>query len=172
MSAGASLGPMRATTFERPGAISLISTEKPQSSSTDASARAQPPSPGESGTRVGFLESICIRARASATASPRGTATAYLLFAVLPEALGLDFFADLCECFLAAGFMVGFFAVGFRVAACFAAGFAACLIGAGWWCFTAVECEWEWEASTLGAAVFAAAPAGGVNGFLFACEAS
>src|ERR1700693_2542248 len=143
MRAGASLGPKRATTFGRPGATSVISTEKPQSSSTEARARAQPPSPAESAARVGFLESICIRARASATASPRGMATAYLLFAVLPEALGLDFFADLCECFLAAGFMVGFFPVGFLAAACFAAGFAACFTGAcladgaGW--------EWEWE---------------------------
>jgi hypothetical protein len=58
--------------------------------------------------------------------------TAYLLFAVLPDALGLDFFADLCVCFLAAGFMVVFFAVGFLVAACFVADFAACLIGAAW----------------------------------------
>src|ERR1700682_6425334 len=145
MSAGASLGPTRATTFDLPGATFATSTEKPQSSSTEASARAQAPSPGESGAKVGFLESICIRARASATASPRGMATAYLLFVVLPEALGLDFFADLCECFFAAGFMVGFFAVGFLAAACFAAGFAACLIGAGA-CFAAgAEWEWEWE---------------------------
>ena len=57
--------------------------------------------------------------------------TAYLLFAVLPEALGFDFADDLTECFLAAGFIVGFLAAGFLAGACFAAGFAACLIGAG-----------------------------------------
>src|ERR1700704_357511 len=111
MSAGASLGPRRPSTFRRPGAISVISTANPQSSSTDASARAQSPSPGEPGARVGFLESICIRARARATASPRGMAMTYLLFA-LPEALGLDFAADLWVCFLAAGFMVVFLPVG------------------------------------------------------------
>src|SRR5687767_14858982 len=128
---GASAGPSRATTFGRPGTPSTISTEKPQSSSTDASARAHSPSPGEPGARVGFRESIVIRARASATASPRGMPTAYLLLAVLPEALGLDFFADLCERFLAAGFMVGFFAAGFLAAVvCFAAGLAACFTGA------------------------------------------
>jgi hypothetical protein len=76
---------------------------------------------------VGFLESICISARASATASPRGTATLYLFLAVLPEPFGFDFVADLIGRFFAAGFMVGFFAVGFLAgAACFAAGFAAC----------------------------------------------
>jgi len=56
---------------------------------------------------------------------------AYLLFAVLPDALDFDFAADLTECFLGAGFMVGFFAAGFFAGECFAAGFAACLIGAG-----------------------------------------
>ena len=54
--------------------------------------------------------------------------TAYLLFAVLPEALCFDFADDLTECFFAAGFMVGFFAAGFFDAACFAAGFAACAV--------------------------------------------
>jgi hypothetical protein len=57
--------------------------------------------------------------------------TAYLLFAVLREALDFDLAADLTGCFLAAGFIVGFFAVGFLAGACFAAGFAACLIRAG-----------------------------------------
>src|SRR5258705_9654910 len=138
MRAGASRGPRRATTFGRPGGVSVSSTAKPQSSRTEASARAHSPSPAESGARVGFLESICIRARASATASPRGMATAYLLFAALPEALGLDLAADLCVCFLAAGFIVVFFAVGFLVAiACFVTGLAGCAgacftIGAGW----------------------------------------
>jgi hypothetical protein len=63
-------------------------------------------------------------------------ATAYLLFAVLPEALGLAFFTDLCECFLAAGFIVVFFAAGFLAAACFTAGLAAALTGADT-CFAA-----------------------------------
>jgi hypothetical protein len=80
---------------------------------------------------VGFLESIRISARASATASPRGIATTYLRFAVLPEALDFDFAADLTECFLAAGFIVGLFAAGFFAGARFGAGFAACLIGVG-----------------------------------------
>ena len=91
-------------------------------------------SPGESGARVGFLESIFIRARASATASPRGMTTTYLLFAVLPEALGFDFADALTGCFLAAGFIVGFLAAGFLAAACFAAGLTLCLIGAGVCC--------------------------------------
>src|SRR5687767_2272396 len=136
MRAGAPLGPRRATTLGRLGTLFVNSTEKPQSSSTVARARAQSPSPAESGARVGFLESIFIRARASATASPRGMATAYLLFAVLPDALGLAFLTDLCECFLAAGFIVVFFATGFLVAACFTAGLAATLIGAAT-CFAA-----------------------------------
>src|SRR5438045_3970535 len=91
--------------------------------------------PGESGARVGFLESIFMSARASATASPRGIATAYLLLA-LPEAFGLDFVVALTRCFLAAGFIVGFFAAGFLAAAaclgaaCFAAGGGECLTGA------------------------------------------
>src|SRR5688572_26637253 len=136
MRAGVSAGPRRATTLGRPGTPLVISTEKPQSSSTEAKARAQSPSPGESGARVGFLESILIRARASATASPRGMATAYLLFAILPDALGLAFLTDLCECFLAAGFIVVFFAIGFLAAARFTAGFEATLIGAAT-CFAA-----------------------------------
>ena len=57
--------------------------------------------------------------------------TAYLLFAVLPEALDFDLAVDLTACFLDAGFMVVFFAAGFFAGACFAAGFAACLTGAG-----------------------------------------
>jgi hypothetical protein len=57
--------------------------------------------------------------------------TAYLLFAVLPEALDFDFALDLTGCFLCAGFIVGFFAAGFLAGACFAAGFAACFAGAG-----------------------------------------
>jgi hypothetical protein len=56
--------------------------------------------------------------------------TTYLLFAVLPEALGFAFADALTACFLAAGFIVGFFAAGFLAGACFAAGLAACLIGA------------------------------------------
>src|SRR5438105_1854453 len=113
ISAGASSGPIRATMLGRFGTLlSNNSTENPQSSSTEARKRAHLPSPGESGARVGFLESIFIRARASATASPRGIPTVYLLFA-LPEAFGLDFVAALAACFLAAGFIVGFFAVGF-----------------------------------------------------------
>lgn len=75
---------------------------------------------------MGFLESIFIRARASATASPRGMTTAYLLLAVLPEAFGFDFVAGLVACFFDAGFIVVFFATGFFAAACFAAGLAAC----------------------------------------------
>jgi len=76
---------------------------------------------------VGFRESIWISARASATASPRGTATLYLFLAVLPEAFGFDLVADLTARFLAAGFIVGFFAAGFLVgAARLAAGFAVC----------------------------------------------
>src|SRR5882672_5238866 len=113
INAGASLGPIRATTLGRPGAESIRTTENPQSSSTDARVRAQSPSPGEPGARVGFLESICIRVRASATASPRGIGTVYLFLAVLPEALGLDLLADLTTCFFAAGFIVVFFAAGF-----------------------------------------------------------
>src|SRR2546430_8054707 len=73
--------------------LSSTSTENPQSSRTEARKRAHSPSPGESGARVGFLESIFIRARASETASPRGIATDYLLLAVLPDAFGLDFVA-------------------------------------------------------------------------------
>src|SRR5256885_16629171 len=113
---------------------SSTSTENPQSSSTEARKRAQSPSPGESGARVGFLESIFMSARASATASPRGIATAYLLLA-LPEAFGLDFVVALTGCFLAAGFIVGFFAAGFLAAAarlgaaCFTGG------GGGWLCW-------------------------------------
>src|SRR5437868_9641965 len=110
---------------------SSTSTENPQSSSTEARKRAQSPSPGESGARVGFLESILMSARASATASPRGIATAYLLFA-LPEAFGLDLVAALTGCFLAAGFIVGFLAAGF-LAACFG---AACFVAAGGECLT------------------------------------
>src|ERR1035437_5131015 len=109
MRAGASRGPSLATTLGRPGTLSTNLTEIPQSSRTDARVRAQSPSPGESGARVGFLESICISARASATASPRGMGTVYLFFAVLPEALGLNLVADLTGCFLAAGFIVGLF---------------------------------------------------------------
>ena len=82
---------------------------------------------------MGFLESICISARASATASPRGMGTVYLFFAVLPEALGLDLVADLTVCFLVGGFMVGFFAAGFLAAgACLAvcfAGAVTCRVG-------------------------------------------
>src|SRR6266516_4276108 len=127
MRAGASDGPMRATTFGRPGTLSISCTANPQSSRIDTRVRAQSPSPGESAERVGFLESICISARASATASPRGTATLYLFLAVLPEAFGFDLVADLTVCFLAAGFIVGFFPAGFLAGvACFAAGFAAC----------------------------------------------
>src|ERR1700675_1699930 len=126
MRAGASRCPMRATTLGRPATLSINWTENPQSSRIDARARAQSPSPGESGARVGFRESICISARASATASPRGMGTFYLFFAVLPEALGLDLVADLMVCFFAAGFIVGFFAAGFLAAACF----TVCLTGA------------------------------------------
>ena len=83
---------------------------------------------------MGFLESICMSARASATASPRGMTTFYLFFAVLPEALGLDLVADLTVCFLAAGFIVGFLGAGFLAAgacltACFA-GAVTCRLGA------------------------------------------
>src|SRR2546428_3586714 len=129
INAGASFGPIRATTLGRFGTpVSNNPTEKPQSSRTDARKRAHSPSPGESGARVGFLESIFIRARASATASPRGIATAYLLFA-LPEAFGFDFVAAFAVCFFAAGFIVGFLAAGFLAGAeCFA---VACLAGAG-----------------------------------------
>ena len=118
---------MRATTFGLPGTLSISCTVNPQSSRIDARVRAQSPSPGDPGARVGFLESICISARASATASPRGTATLYLFFAVLP-AFGFDLAEDFTARFLAAGFIVVFFAVGFLAgAACFAAGFVACL---------------------------------------------
>src|SRR6185436_6956436 len=114
--------------------VSSTSTENPQSSSTDARKRAQSPSPGESGARVGFLESIFTSARASATASPRGIPTVYLLFA-LPEAFGLDFEAALTG-FFAAGFMVGFLAAGFLAGtACLA---ATCLAGAGVACLVGV----------------------------------
>src|ERR1700716_2231969 len=109
MRAGPSCCPIRATTLGRPATPSINWTVNPQSSRTEARVRAQSPSPGESEARVGFLESICISARASATASPRGMGTFYLLFAVLPEALGLDLVADLIVCFLPAGFIVGFF---------------------------------------------------------------
>jgi hypothetical protein len=116
-------------TFGRSGTLSSTSTENPQSSRTEARKRAHSASPGESGARVGFLESIFIRARASETASPRGIATDYLLLAVLPDAFGLDFVAALAVCFLAAGFMVGFFATGFFAgAACFG---ATCFAAAG-----------------------------------------
>jgi hypothetical protein len=57
--------------------------------------------------------------------------TTYLLFAVLPEALDFDFAEALIGRFLAAGFIVVFLPAGFLAGACFAAGFAACLIGAG-----------------------------------------
>src|ERR1700704_5600957 len=134
MRAGASRCPTRATTLGRPGTLSINWTENPQSSRIDARVRAQSPSPGESGARVGFLESICISARASATASPRGMTTFYLFFAVLPEALGLDLVADLTVRFLAAGFIVGFLAAGFLAAGaclvvCFA-GAVTCRVGA------------------------------------------
>src|SRR3954466_10257799 len=131
ISAGALAGPMLATTFVRPGTLSSNRTSKPQSSRTDARNRAHSPSPGDSGTRVGFLESICISARASATASPGGMATAYLFFADFAEALGLAFATDLTG-FFAAGFMVGFFAVGFLAG-------AACLTG----CLTGVAGTWR-----------------------------
>src|SRR3954451_23800279 len=108
--------------------VSSRSTENPQSSSTDARKRAQSPSPGEPGARVGFLESIFTRARASAIASPRGIATNYLLFAVLLEAFGFDLAAAFTGCFLAAGFMVGFLAAGFFAGSCVFG--ATCLTGA------------------------------------------
>src|SRR5688572_25453502 len=114
---------MRATTFGRPGDASAISTEKPQSSRIAASRRATSPSPGAPGTRVGFLESTCINARASATASPRAITTPYRLLADLAVAFPFDFVADLPECFLAAVFIVVFFAAGFLAGACLAAGF-------------------------------------------------
>ena len=88
---------------------------------------------------MGFLESICMSARASATASPRGMGIAYLFFAVLPDALGLDLVADLTACFFAAGFIVVFLATGFLVAACLATGLwvlATCRAGA-----LCVECD-------------------------------
>src|SRR3954466_6385361 len=117
---------MLATTLGRPGSLSSSRTSKPQSSRIDARSRAHSPSPGESGARVGFLESICISARASAMASPRRMATAYLFFADFADALGLAFVADLTG-FFAAGFIVGFFAAGFlaakgRFTRCFAGG--------------------------------------------------
>src|SRR3954462_4176718 len=114
--------------------VSRTSTENPQSSSTAARKRAQSPSPGDSGARVGFLESIFTRARASATASPRGITTRYLLFAVLPEAFGLDFVVAFTGCFFAAGFIVGFFAAGFLAATCFVAAGATCFADAGATC--------------------------------------
>src|SRR6185312_12390688 len=128
MRAGASAEPSRATTLGLPGTPSIRSTENPQSWRTDARKRAQSPSPGESGASVGFLESICTRARASAIASPRGIATDYLLFAVLPEAFGLDLAAAFTACFFAAGFIVGFLAAGFLAGSC--AFGAACFAGA------------------------------------------
>src|SRR4051794_2822120 len=110
----------------------------------EAKARAQSPSPGECGARVGFLESIRINARASATASPRGMPTGYLLFADLAEAFGLDLLVDFTACFFAAGFIVGFLAAGFLAAgACFTAGLGACLIGSGTWCLIGAA----WDAS-------------------------
>src|SRR6476659_1120111 len=116
---------------------SCSSTSNPQSSRTDASASAQARSPGASGTRVGFLESILIRARASATASPRGTTTFYLLFA-LPEAFGFDFAAAFTGCFLAA-FIVGFFTAALTGAACLV---GVWLAGDAWWAGAACEaCE-------------------------------
>src|SRR4051812_37348237 len=94
--------------------------------------RAQSRSPLAPGARLGFLESICISARASATASPRGIATAYLFLVDFAEALGFAFAATLTG-FFAAGFIVGFFAAGFLAgAACFTgcfAGAATCLAG-------------------------------------------
>src|SRR5947208_2955825 len=72
-----------------------------------------------------------LTAAAHIAASPRGIATAYLLFA-LPEAFGLDLVAALTGCFLAAGFIVGFLAAGF-LAACFG---AACFVAAGGECLT------------------------------------
>ena len=132
MRAGASAGPSLAMTFSRRGALAITSTEKPQSSRTDARKRAHSSSAGAPGTKVGFLESIFIRARASATASPRDIATVYLLFA-LPEAFAFDFAAALTGRFFAAGFIVGFFAVGFFTAACLG---AACFAGADGACLT------------------------------------
>ena len=121
MSAGASGGPRRATTLGRPGTLSTSRTDRPQSSRTDARVRAQSPSPGESGASVGFLESICMRARASATASPRGMGILYLFFAVLPDDLGLDLAPDLAVRFFVAGFIVVFFATGALAAGCLVA---------------------------------------------------
>src|SRR5688500_2864798 len=86
-----------------------------------ARARATSPSPGASGTRVGFRESILMSARASATASPRAIDTPYLLFADLAEDFPFDL--GLPECFFAAGFIVVFLAAGFLAGACRAAGF-------------------------------------------------
>src|SRR3954468_1751292 len=125
MSVGALSGPMLATTLGLPS-FSQRRAENPQSSSTSARNTAHGLSPGDSGARVGFLESICIRARASATASPRRMRTNYLLLPLLAEAFGFDFELAFTACFLAAGFMVGFLAAGF-----FAAGAA---------CFTGVAC--------------------------------
>src|SRR4051812_38411725 len=128
MSDGASGGPRRATRLGRPGTLSINSMAKPQSSRMPARNRAHSPSPGESAARVGFRESIVTRARASAIASPRGIATNYLLFAVLPEAFGFDLAAAFTGCFLAAGFMVGFLAAGFFAGSCVFG--ATCLTGA------------------------------------------
>src|SRR3954464_7975486 len=135
----------------------------------EAKARAQSPSPGESGARVGFLESIWISARASATASPRGMPTTYLLFAVLPEALGLALLVAFTGCFLAAGFIVGFFAAGFLAGAeCLTAGLGVCLIGSGTWCLTGAA----WLTSTFATGFAAAGGVEETKGFLFACDAS
>src|SRR2546423_2231365 len=164
MSACPAGGPSLAITLGRPGTLSSVSTEKPQSSRTEARKRAHSPSPAESGARVGFLESIFIRARASATASPRGIATFYLLFA-LPEALGLDFDAALTGCFLAAGFMVGFFAAGFFAAACLTG--AACLIGVGTCRAVGAECDGGGASGDL-----AVGEVGGEVGLCIACDAS
>jgi hypothetical protein len=58
--------------------------------------------------------------------------TSYLLFALFPEAFGFAFTDTFTTCFLAAGFIVVFFAAGFLAApACLVTGLAACLIGAG-----------------------------------------
>ena len=63
------VGPMRATTFGRPGATSCTETAKPHARSTSPRKRAHAVSPGAPGTRLGLRESIATSASVSATGS-------------------------------------------------------------------------------------------------------
>ena len=62
-------GPMRATTFGRPGATSVSETANPQALRTCDRNSAHAPSPGAPGTNCGLRESIGMSASGNARAA-------------------------------------------------------------------------------------------------------